>query len=45
MNIEEIAGFLNWTGHKVRNLLYRGIGDLRKKLVLQGIHYQGEQGH
>lgn len=43
MNIEEIAACLNWTAHKVRNLLYRGIGDLKKKLVVHGIHYQSSE--
>lgn len=33
----EIAEFLGWTEPKVRNLLYRGLADLRTKLAAAGI--------
>ena len=33
----EIAGLLGWTEPKVRNLLYRGLDDLRSLLLRQGI--------
>jgi len=33
----EIAGLLGWTEPKVRNLLYRGLADLRARLIDQGI--------
>jgi RNA polymerase sigma factor (sigma-70 family) len=32
MGIEEIARFYGWSLHKTRNLLYRGLADLRKSL-------------
>ncbi len=34
---EEIADLLGWTEPKTRNLLYRGLGDLRDKLTEMGI--------
>jgi RNA polymerase sigma-70 factor (ECF subfamily) len=34
---EEIADLLGWTEPKTRNLLYRGLGDLREKLTEMGI--------
>ena len=30
---DEIARLLNWTEAKTRNLLYRGLADLRKQMV------------
>ena len=33
----EIAGLLGWTEPKVRNLIYRGLADLRALLLQQGI--------
>ena len=36
-NREEIAGLLGWSDAKVRNLLYRGLGDLRAALAARGI--------
>lgn len=33
----EIAGLLGWTEPKVRNLIYRGLADLRKALDQEGI--------
>lgn len=41
MKSEEIAEFLGWTDNKVRNLLYRGIQDLKEKLGSCGINYKG----
>ena len=34
---EEIAGILGWTEAKTRNLLYRGLADLRERLSARGI--------
>lgn len=34
---DEIAGLLGWTEAKTRNLLYRGLADLRELLTAQGI--------
>lgn len=34
---EEIAELLGWTEAKTRNLLYRGLADLRNRLTLMGI--------
>lgn len=34
---EEIAELLGWTEAKTRNLLYRGLADLRQKLTAMGI--------
>jgi RNA polymerase sigma-70 factor (ECF subfamily) len=31
-DIEQMAGRLGWSSHRVRHLLYRGLGDVRKKL-------------
>jgi len=37
---EDIAGLMGWTEPKVRNLLYRGLADLRAKLLAQGIGWE-----
>ncbi len=37
---EEIAGLLGWTEAKTRNLLYRGLTDLRARLTAQGIGWE-----
>jgi RNA polymerase sigma factor (sigma-70 family) len=37
MNRNEIADFFGWSKDKVRNLLYRGLDDLKKILVMKGI--------
>ena len=37
MSKDEISNFLGWTTNKVRNLLYRGLEDLRYKLKREGI--------
>jgi RNA polymerase sigma factor (sigma-70 family) len=34
---EEIAAVLGWTEPKTRNLLYRGLADLRELLALRGV--------
>lgn len=34
---EEIATLLGWTEAKTRNLLYRGLADLRERLAAEGI--------
>jgi RNA polymerase sigma factor (sigma-70 family) len=34
---EEIAAVLGWTEPKTRNLLYRGLADLREALALRGV--------
>ena len=33
---EEIAQLLGWTEAKTRNLLYRGLADVRERLVAEG---------
>jgi len=35
---EEIAALLGWSEAKTRNLLYRGLDDLRRRLLARGIH-------
>lgn len=40
MTLEEISIFLNWSKDKTRNLLYRGLADLKKKLKELGIEYK-----
>lgn len=40
---EEIAELMGWTEAKTRNLLYRGLGDLRTRLAAMGITPGGEQ--
>jgi RNA polymerase sigma factor (sigma-70 family) len=37
---EEIAELLGWTEAKTRNLLYRGLADLRARLVEEGIEWE-----
>jgi RNA polymerase sigma-70 factor (ECF subfamily) len=34
---EEIAGLMGWTEAKTRNLLYRGLADLRARLAAEGV--------
>lgn len=38
---EEIAQMLGWTDAKTRNLIYRGLGDLRAILVQEGVRPEG----
>ena len=40
MTLEEISIYLNWSKDKTRNLLYRGLADLKKILREQGIDYE-----
>jgi RNA polymerase sigma-70 factor (ECF subfamily) len=40
MTINEIALLFNWSKDKTRNLLYRGLSDLKKKLKEEGIEYE-----
>jgi len=40
MTLEEISEFFNWSPHKTRNLLYRGLNDLKKILQEKGIEYE-----
>ena len=40
MSVEEIAGSLQWSQDKARNLLYRGLSDMRKILKARGIEYE-----
>jgi RNA polymerase sigma-70 factor (ECF subfamily) len=37
---EEIEALLGWTEGKTRNLLYRGLADLREALVRRGVHWE-----
>jgi len=39
-NSQEIGGLLGWSEAKARNLLYRGLNDLRAKLRAEGIEYE-----
>jgi RNA polymerase sigma factor (sigma-70 family) len=38
---EEIAALMGWSEAKTRNLLYRGLGDLRERLTESGITWEG----
>jgi len=40
---EEIAELLGWTEGKTRNLLYRGLADLRAKLAAKGLEPGGDR--
>ena len=40
MTLEEISEFFKWSPHKTRNLLYRGLNDLKKILQEKGIEYE-----
>ena len=37
LNVSEIASYLNWSISKTRNLLYRGLSDLKDILIKMGI--------
>lgn len=41
MTTEEIAELLDWTEAKARNLVYRGLKELREQLRAEGIDYSG----
>src|SRR5438270_163805 len=40
LNLAEMAELLHWSEPKVRNLVYRGLDDLREALRREGIDYQ-----
>lgn len=40
LTIEEISILFNWTENKTRNLLYRGLSDLKDNLKEKGVHYE-----
>ncbi|MFN0110093.1 MAG: RNA polymerase sigma factor [Blastocatellia bacterium] len=40
MTTQEIAALLDWTEPKARNLVYRGLNDLRQSLKESGIDYE-----
>jgi RNA polymerase sigma-70 factor (ECF subfamily) len=40
LTIGEISILFNWTEDKTRNLLYRGLSDLKNNLKEKGIHYE-----
>lgn len=42
MTIEEIAIFFSWSKDKTRNLLYRGLSDLKRILKEKGIEYENK---
>jgi len=42
LSIEEISILLNWTENKTRNLLYRGLSDLKNNLKENGIEYEDQ---
>jgi RNA polymerase sigma-70 factor (ECF subfamily) len=40
---EEIAELMSWTEAKTRNLLYRGLADLRERLTTIGVGWEGAE--
>jgi RNA polymerase sigma-70 factor (ECF subfamily) len=40
MTNQEVADFLGWSEPKARNLVYRGLADLRQELLAEGIEYE-----
>jgi len=42
MSIDEISIFLHWSKDKTRNLLYRGLADLKAYLKEEGIEYDNK---
>jgi RNA polymerase sigma-70 factor (ECF subfamily) len=40
MSLEEIARYYGWSRHKTRNLLYRGLSDLKKSLKKMDIEHE-----
>jgi RNA polymerase sigma factor (sigma-70 family) len=42
LTLEEIAALLNWTESRTRNLIYRGLNDLRTLLRADGIDYENK---
>ncbi len=43
MTIEEISAYFQWTEHKTRNLLYRGLADLKRILKKWDIEYEDQR--
>lgn len=43
MNLEEIARYYSWSKDKARNLLYRGLSDLKRILREKDIYYDPEE--
>ena len=43
LSIEEISRFYGWSLHKTRNLLYRGLADLKTSLIKADIEYGNER--
>jgi RNA polymerase sigma-70 factor (ECF subfamily) len=39
---EEIAGVMGWTEAKTRNLLYRGLAELRERLQAEGVRWTSQ---
>jgi RNA polymerase sigma factor (sigma-70 family) len=42
LTLQEIAALLNWSESRTRNLMYRGLNDLRKLLRADGIDYENQ---
>lgn len=42
LTLEEISICLNWSKDKTRNLLYRGLSDLKRVLKERNIHYENK---
>lgn len=40
LTVDEIASILKWSRDKTRNLLYRGLADLRETLKERGVEYE-----
>jgi RNA polymerase sigma factor (sigma-70 family) len=40
MDLEAISGYLDWSSDKVRNLLYRGLADLKAILKKRNLEYE-----
>jgi len=43
MNIEEISAFYSWSQNKTRNLLYRGLSDLKNVLKDKDVDYENKR--
>ena len=42
MTTTEIGSLMEWTEPKARNLVYRGLADLREALRAEGIDYEAD---
>jgi DNA-directed RNA polymerase specialized sigma24 family protein len=42
MTTQEIGNLLGWTEPKARNLVYRGLQDLREQLRAEGVDYEAD---